>query len=78
MHQFVDQFEQLYQCAISENDNVLHQMLHAFLYNPETWDSWEEFLVDVVLALSAVNKASQEHLIEVLKKQAPMVIYTDC
>ena len=68
---YYKQFEKLYVYAMEENDPVIHAMLNAFRYTPENWNSWEEFLVDLIFALSAVNKASQEHLCEVLSKQPP-------
>ena len=74
MHDFCKQFEKLYRYAVDENDAVIHAMLEAFLHTPENWNSWEDFLIDVAFALSAVNKASQEHLVEVLSKQ-PMPRY---
>lgn len=71
MNPFCKQFEKLYQYALEENDVIIHAMLESFLHTPEHWSSWEDFLVDVALALSAVNKASQERLIEVTRRQIP-------
>ena len=71
MNPFCKQFEKLYQYALEENDVIIHAMLESFLHTPEHWSSWEDFLVDVALALSAVNKASRDHLSEVLSKQPP-------
>lgn len=69
MNEFSKQFEKLYRYSLEENDAVIHAMLNAFLHSPENWNSWEDFLIDTMFALSAVNKASQEHLVEVLSKQ---------
>ena len=71
MNDFRKQFEKLYVYAMEENDAVIRAMLNAFRHSPENWNSWEDFMIDLVFALSAVNKASQEHLVEVLSKQAP-------
>lgn len=71
MTDFSKQFDALYHYAMVEDDVVVHAMLNAFRHSPDTWGSWEDFLVDTIMALSAVNKASQEHLREVLSKQPP-------
>lgn len=71
MTSFIDQNEKLYRYALEEGDNVIYQMLNAFHHHPENWGSWEDFLIDTIFALSAVNKASQAHLVEVLSKQSP-------
>ena len=71
MNDFSTQFEKLYRYAIKENDATMHAMIEAFLRSPENWNSWEDFLIDVIFVLSAVNKASQEHLCDVLAKMPP-------
>lgn len=71
MNDLSKQLEKLYRYSIDEDDIVLRAMLESFLHSPDNWKSWEDFLVDVIFALSAVNKASQDHLRDVLSKQPP-------
>lgn len=65
------QMEKLYRYAVEEDDVVLHAMLQAYIRHPNDWGSWEEFLIDTIFALSAVNKASRDRLAEILSKQPP-------
>lgn len=65
------QFEKLLRYAIEEDDVVVYQMLRAYQHSPNNWKSWEEFLIDTIFAVSAVNKATREHLCDVLSKQPP-------
>lgn len=76
MHQLVnrEQFDKLFEHAYLENDNVIYSMLMSYSHNPNNWACWEDFLMDTIFALSAVNKASQEHLKEVLSRQSPTVL----
>ncbi len=68
------QFEKLLRYAIEEDDAVVYQMLMAYQHSPNNWKSWEEFLIDTIFAVSAVNKATREHLCDVLSKQPASVI----
>lgn len=74
MSQFVAQFEKLYRHAVDKNDVMLHQMIETFLRFPENWESWEDFLVDVVLALSTANSTCRENLLQALCNQSRPVI----
>lgn len=62
-------FDKLYKYAIENNDSVLGSMLNAFSYSPAQWDSWEDFLANTIIALSAANGVLREQLLEVLRKQ---------
>lgn len=65
----MDNVDKLYKHAVEGSDTVLYAMLQAHMHHPENWVNREDFLIDVVFALSAVNKDSRKHLTEVLSKQ---------
>lgn len=62
----------LYTHAITSNDVVLYQMLQLYERHPK---DWSEFLVDVILAISAENKSLQDRLVEAVSNQPPRPIY---
>lgn len=59
------QFTTLMEYAINENDVVIYNMLMAYTNHPKDWG---EFMVEVIMALSAVNKATPDHLKQVISQ----------
>ena len=48
------------------------KMVESQMYNPRDWD---EFVVDVILTQSLVNKSLRDQLVDVISHQPPRPIY---
>lgn len=65
------QFHTLWIHATTSNDATLVALLTSQRYRPKEWG---DFLVDVVLTLSTVNKDLRDQLVDVISKQPPAPI----
>lgn len=65
-----NQFNNLLKHSIEENDIFLYQMLQEYMHNPR---DWSQFLVELVLGFSALNKTNQQQLIKMLEERPPPV-----
>lgn len=72
MSKQLDQVEALIRHAVEADDAVLRNMVYAQMYHPREWG---EFLVDVILTLSTVNKDLREQLVRAISNQPPPPIY---
>lgn len=67
-----EQFEILLKHALEENDSTLHAMLQSYCQHPE---EWSEFLVEVILVQSLLNKDLHVRLVEEIMRRPPPPVY---
>lgn len=71
-------YEQLRQYAVMENSPLLYAMLQMYNFQPERWESPEDFLADTVLMLAATLSDTQTQLVDVVSKSPSPNICMNC